>query len=168
MAETQTQNESVSKLRELIKDVKVAMLCTVEPDGSLRSRPMMTQKAEFEGQLWFFTGMDSGKVNEVEREHHVNVSYAQPDDEIYVSVSGTATVTRDRAKMEHLWNPIHKAWFPKGLDDPNISLLCVTVEKAEYWDAPAGRLVQLAGFVKALATGKPYAGEGSDHGKVKL
>lgn len=165
---TETREESVSKLRDLIRDVKVAMLCTVEEDGCIRSRPMMTQKVEFDGQLWFFTGLDSGKVHEVEHEQHVNVSYANPDDQVYVSVSGRATISRDRAKMEELWNPVHKAWFPKGLDDPNIALLRVEVEKAEYWDAPSGRLVQLAGFVKALATGKPYGGEGSDHGQVRL
>jgi len=163
-----THDESVSRLRDLIKDVKVAMLCTVEADGCLRSRPMMTQKTDFNGQLWFFTGLDSAKVHEVEREHHVNVSYASPDKDVYVSVSGMARLTRDRAKLEELWNPIHKAWFPKGLDDPNIALLCVDVDKAEYWDAPSGKLVQLAGFVKALATGEPYRGEGSEHGQVRL
>ena len=163
-----THEDSVSKLRELIKDVKVAMLCTVEPDGCLRSRPMMTQKTEFDGRLWFFTGLDSSKVNEVGREHQVCVAYANPDDQIYVSVSGTAQITRDRQKIEQLWNPVYKAWFPQGLEDPNIALLFVDVDKAEYWDAPSGRLVQLAGFVKALATGKPYSGEGSDHKKLKM
>jgi len=165
---SETQSESISKLQELIKDVKVAMLCTVEDDGSLRSRPMMTQKAEFDGHLWFFTGIDSTKVHEIDREQHVNVSYANPGDQIYVSVSGTATTSRDREKIKELWSPMHKAWFPGGLDDPNLALLRVDVEKAEYWDAPSGRLVQLAGFVKALATGKPYRGEGSEHGNVNV
>jgi len=163
-----THEDSVSKLRELIKDVKVAMLCTVEPDGSIHSRPMMTQKTEVDGRLWFFTGLDSLKVMEVGREHHVGVAYANPDDQIYVSVSGTAQISRDRQKMEELWNPVYKAWFPKGLEDPNVALLFVDPDKAEYWDAPSGRLVQLAGFVKALATGKPYEGEGSDHQKLNM
>ncbi len=144
------------------------MLTTVEPDGHLRSRPMQTQKAEFDGQLWFFTPIDSAKVHEVQREQHVGLSYAKPDDQIYVSVSGKASISRDRKKMEELWNPIHRAWFPKGLDDPNIGLLCVDVEHAEYWDAPSSKLVQLGGFVKAIVTGKQYQGEGSDHQKVTL
>ena len=108
------------------------------------------------------TGLDSSKVNEVGREHQVCVAYANPDDQVYVSVSGTAQITRDRQKIEELWSPVYKAWFPQGLEDPNVALLFVDVDKAEYWDAPSGRLVQLAGFVKALATGKPYGGEGSE------
>lgn len=164
----QTQQDSVRKLGELIHDVRVAMLTTVEPDGHLRSRPMATQKMDFNGELWFFTPLDSSKVNEVQREQHVNVSYAEPDNQIYVSVSGRAKVSRDRKKMEELWSPINKAWFPKGLDDPNIGLICVDVDRAEYWDAPSGKLVQLVGFVKAVVTGKAYADEGVEHEKVTL
>lgn len=164
----QTQEDSVRKLGELIHDVKVAMLTTVEPDGHLRSRPMATQGSDFDGQLWFFTGLDSGKVNEVQREQHVNVAYSQPDKQIYVSVSGKASVSRDRAKLEELWSPIHKAWFPKGLDDPNLGLLRVDIDRAEYWDAPSAKLVQLYGFVKAVVTGKPFGEEGVDHEKVTL
>jgi general stress protein 26 len=164
----QTHEDSVRKLRELIKDVEVAMLTTVEPDGHLRSRPMATQKAEFDGQLWFFTGIDSSKVVEVQREQHVNLAYAKPDDQIYVSVSGRASISRDRDKMKQFWNPIHKAWFPQGLDDPNIGLLCVEIDHAEYWDAPSSKLVQLGGFVKAIVTGKRYEGEGAEHQKVTL
>ena len=74
----------------------------------------------------------------------------------------------DAAKVKELWSPIHKAWFPKGVDDPNLGLLRVDVSKAEYWDSPSGKLVQLLGFAKALATGKPYAGEGSENEKVNL
>ncbi len=68
-------------------------------------------------------------------------------------MSGRAEINRDKAKMKELWNPILKAWFPDGLDDPNLCLLKVNAEKAEYWDSSSGKLVQLAGFVKALVTG---------------
>lgn len=164
----QSHDEVIKKLHELIKGVNIAMLTTVESDGHLRSRPMATQKTDFDGQLWFFTGEDSAKVEEIRREQHVNLSYADPGDDVYVSVSGTGTINRDRAKLEELWNPIHKAWFPKGLDDPNLALLCVDVDRAEYWDSPSGKLVQLVGFVKALATGKSYNDEATDHAKVTL
>jgi len=144
------------------------MLTTADSDGSLRSRPMMTQKTEFDGQLWFFTGVNSAKTDEVEREDQVNLSYADPGSETYVSVSGTASVTRNRKKMEELWSPLHGAWFPKGIDDPDIGLLKVTVEKAEYWDSPSSKVVQLIGLAKALATGKRYGKEAADHEKVTL
>ena len=74
----------------------------------------------------------------------------------------------DRGKMKELWSPLHKAWFPKGLDDPNIELLRIDVDRAEYWDAPSSAVVQLFGFAKAMLTGKRYGEEGVDHEKVKL
>lgn len=153
MAQTTTSNE-IETLRELIKDIRFAMLTTVDEDGFLRSRPMATQSAEFDGELWFFTEASSPKAGEVERDHRVNVSYAAPDDNRYVSVSGTARMVRDRAKAEELWKPALKAWFPEGLDDPDLALLRVQVEKAEYWDSPSSKMIQLAGFLKAVVTGK--------------
>ncbi|MGB8507296.1 MAG: pyridoxamine 5'-phosphate oxidase family protein [Pyrinomonadaceae bacterium] len=150
------RDESVRKLGELIKDIEFAMLTTAEADGTLRSRPMATQEVEFDGDIYFFTHAHSPKTDEIERERHVNVSYARPEANRYVSVSGRASLSRDRAKIEELWNPILKAWFPKGLDDPELALLKVSVESAEYWDAPDGKVVQIVGFVKALVTGEPY------------
>lgn len=152
-----SERSDVEKIRELIKGIRYAMLTTVDEDGSLRSRPMATQEAEFDGTLWFFTAAGSPKVQEVGRDQRVNLSYAAPDDNRYVSVSGTARLVRDREKMKELWNPILKAWFPDGLDDPELALLQVHVTKAEYWDAPSSKMVQLAGFLKAIATGKPFA-----------
>ncbi len=154
MAEHQN-NDNIKKLRELIKDIKYAMLTTTEDDGTLRSRPMATLQTEFDGDLWFFTGADAPKVHEVEHHQQVNVSYAEPDQQKYVSVSGTAQLVRDRSKMEELWNPLFKAWFTEGLDDPNLALLKVSVDKAEYWDSPSSKVVRLVGFLKSIATGKP-------------
>lgn len=146
--------EAIEKLGELIEDINIAMLTTIEADGSLRSRPMATQQIEFDGDLWFFVGASSPKAQEIRGDPRVNISYAQPDDQRYVSVSGTAELVRDRRKIEQLWNPLYKAWFEKGLDDPDLALLKVRVEQAEYWDAPSSKFVALAGFVKAIATGK--------------
>lgn len=161
------EKTDIEKIRDLIKDIRFAMLTTIDEDGSLRSRPMGTQEAEFDGDLWFFTGASSAKVDEVERDERVNVSYAAPDDNRYVSISGTARLVRDRAKAKELWNPVLKAWFPDGLDDPDLALLRVRVEKAEYWDAPSSKMVQLAGFVKAIVTGKRADGLGENE-KIDL
>jgi general stress protein 26 len=117
---------------------------------------MATQEAPFDGNLWFFTSAASPKVDEIEDEHHVQLSYASPEDNRYVSVSGRATVVRDRAKAEELWSPAMKAWFPDGLDDPELALLRVHVEAAEYWDSPSSTMVHIVGFVKAVSTGQPY------------
>lgn len=84
----------------------------------------------------------------------MNISFADNDAQKWGSVSVTAAIVRDRAKMVELWNPILKAWFPKGLDEPDIALLTVEVAQAEYWDTASSKVVQLAGFVKAMATGQ--------------
>lgn len=156
------QNESIKKLRDLIKDIKFAMLTTAEKDGTLRSRPMVTQQTEFDGDLWFFTNASAPKVDEVQQNQHVNVSYAASNNQKYVSVSGTAQLVRDRQKIEELWNPQYKAWFPQGLEDPDLALLKVSIDQAEYWDSPASAVVRLVGFVKALTTGEPIGNLGEN------
>ena len=113
-----------------------------------------TQQVEFDGDLWFFAGASSAKANELRHDKRVNISYAKPDEQRYVSVSGTAGLARDTRKIKELWNPLLKAWFPQGLEDPDLALLKVNVEQAEYWDVPSSKLVTLVGFVKALTTGK--------------
>jgi general stress protein 26 len=150
------RDESVKKIGELIKDIEFAMLTTVEEDGTLRSRPMATQQVEFDGDLWFFTQANSPKVDEVEREHEVNVSYASPDDQRYVSVSGRAQLVRDPEKIKELWNPAYKAWFPEGLDDPELALLKINVKQAEYWESSSSAVVHLFGLAKAAVTGQEY------------
>jgi general stress protein 26 len=151
-----TPENDVKKLAKLIKGVEVAMLTTQDDDGTFRSRPMAATQTEFDGTLWFFTQASSHKVHEIDREHQVNLSYADPGGNRYVSVSGLATLVRDRAKIDQLWSPVLKAWFPDGKDDPDIALLRVEVSKAEYWDTPSSTLVRLVGFTRAMLTGNQY------------
>ena len=164
--DTTTHADDVKKLAKLIEKIDFAMLTTATADGSLRSRPMSTQKSEFDGTLWFYTDIDSGKVYEIERDKHVNVAYADPQNQRYISVSGRASISRDKAKIKELWSPAIKAWYPDGPDDPRIALLRVDVEQAEYWDNPSNKVVTLVGFVKASLTGERFMP--GDHGKVNL
>jgi general stress protein 26 len=169
MSETTGHDEAVKKLGQLIDDIQFAMLTTAEPDGTLRSRPMATHQdhgTKFDGVLWFFTHTDTGKTQEVKQDQHVNLSYSSPQKSQYVSVSGIATIVHDRVKAQELWDPKYKAWFPKGLEDPQLALLRVDVTKAEYWDTPGSAVVHAIGLVKALATGQKY--EPGDHEKVEL
>ncbi len=166
MDRQKTHDEDVKKLGELLEDMRIGMLTTAETDGSLHSRPMATQQIEFDGDLWFFTEIDSGKVHELQQDRNVNVSYASEKDNRYVSITGKGNLVRDRAKIEELWNPILKAWFPKGLEDPNLGLLKITVTSAEYWDSPSSVVVHLVGFIKATVTGQSY--EPGEHAKVDL
>lgn len=136
------------RLRQMIEGFNVAMLTTVSEDGSLHSRPMATQYAKFDGALWFFTHAHADKAGDVTRNRQVNVSYVDPDKEQYVSVSGTAEIVRDRAKIKEIWNPIYKTWFPKGLTDPDLALLKINLEHAEYWDSQASTMAEIVGPVK--------------------
>jgi general stress protein 26 len=161
-----TREEMLQKVGDLIKDIKMAMLTTEAEVGVLRSRPMATQNSPFDGTLWFFISASSGKVGELDWNPEVNLSYAEPSDTKYVSVSGNGEIVRDRAKMQELWSDIYKAWFPQGLNDPDVCLLKVEVRAAEYWEAKSGKMVQLFGYIKALATGE--RAQGGEHGAMDL
>lgn len=160
-----SRSDAVKKLGEMIEGIDFCMLTTID-GGHLRSRPMSTQQFEFDGDLWFFTSDRTHKVEEIANDSRVCVAYAEPGSNRYVSVSGRASLSKDRAKIEELWSPVHKAWFPDGLDDPHLALLKVEVDEAEYWDSPSSTLVQIAGFVKALATGQAI--DGGENEKLQL
>lgn len=160
------QSNQIQKLQDLIKDIEYGMLTTLD-QGTLRSRPMASMGVLDENAaLWFFTDATSHKVTEVNQQHQVNVSFAAPDKQRYVSLSGVGELVRDREKMKELWQPALKAWFPKGLDEPNIALLKVTVEQAEYWDSPSGWVVKTLGFVQAMTTGD--RAKMSDNARIEL
>lgn len=163
MAEKPTD---IKKLAELMKGIKFAMLTTVEDDGSLHSRPMATQEVEFDGDLWFFTRADSAKVWEAGHHRQVNVSFADTEKSKFISASGTATLVRDRSKMEELWKPPYKIFFPQGLEDPEIALLKVSVQRAEYWDSSPTAIGRAFDFAKAFLT--KDASKLGDHAEVEV
>ena len=160
-APTQTRENDLEKLRELVKDIDFCMLTTVDEGGDLHSRPMSSNgDIDEDGDLWFFTSASSHKVSEIEKLPKVNVSFADPDNQRYISVSGIAQLVRDRAKIDELWRPEFKIWFPEGKDDPEVALLRVNLEKAEYWDSPSSTIGYALSFVSSLVTGKqPDLGE---------
>ena len=145
--------ERIAKVGELIAGIEIAMLTTVDESGELHSRPMYTQKAEFDGSVWFFTYADSDKAGDIRREPKVNLGYSKPGNQTYLSLAGRGEVSFDRAKMEELYNPMLEAWFPQGLETPNIALLRIEATSAHYWDSPANPVAHLIGLVKTKATG---------------
>ena len=165
MTTHQKLEENVSKLRQMIKGIEFAMLTTVEEDGSLRSRPMATLKGEFNGDLYFFTKASAPKVDAVERDRHVCVTYAAPERQRYVSMSGLARLVRDRRMIEEFWFPELKAWFPGGLEDPEIALLWISITQAEYWEGPFGSSLYLGG-VKAMSAGAVFEDVSGEPGKT--
>jgi general stress protein 26 len=145
--------EKARKLWDLIRGIRVAML-TSEDGPYLRSRPMTAIQTEFEGTLWFFTHASSHKRLEIQSSERVCVSYADPEKQDYVSMSGHARLVRDPEQIQTRWTEAARIWFPRGTSDPDIALLKVEVERAEYWDAPSSAMVQAYGYAKAVVTGK--------------
>jgi len=143
------------KLYDLIADVKIAMMTTVDADGTMHARPMYSQEADEHGDLWFFTKLASPKLGEISRDNEVNLAYSHPSKQHYVSVSGKAEIVRDRARIEEKWSEPMRVWFPEGKDDPSIALIRIHPVKGEYWDSPSASIYYLYGYAKAAITGKP-------------
>jgi general stress protein 26 len=157
---------NAKKLFELIKDVKIAMMTTVDGGGTLHTRPMYNVEADEHGDLWFFTQIDSAKTQEVSRDNEVSLGFADPGSNTYVAVLGKAEIVRDNARIAEKWSEPMKAWFPKGKDDPQICLLRIHPERGEFWDSPSSTIVHLVGYVKAAVTGEKA--DPGDHAKVDL
>lgn len=153
----------------LIKDIKFGMLTHRHSDGHLHSTPLTTQnKADDEGNaLYFFISRKSEIAACIAEDGTVNVAYAHPGDDRYVSVSGQASIVEDQAKKDYLFTSFAKAWFPGGATDPNMALLQINIGHAEYWDVKESKMVQLAKMAKAAITGTPPEKMG-DHKEMNL
>ena len=151
----------MDKVRDMVAGIRIAMMTTVDEQGNLVSRPMAALQFDEEGNVWFFTKRSSPKVDQIEHnEQRVNVAFASVSDADYVSISGTANEVDDRAKIDELWNPQAKAWFPDGKDDPELTLLKVHTQMAEYWDSNDSIMVRLFQQASAVLTGDtPKTGE---------
>lgn len=144
--------EAVEKIWELIKDIKIAMLTTISEEG-LVSRPMKTQDVEFDGSLWFLTKKDTEKFHELLHNKQVNVAYA---DKSYVSIRGAAELVDSTDKIKEFWNKAYEELLETTYDDPNLVLIKVDVEAAEYWDS--GNKFKMAKFLFNRLLGKNTEG----------
>ena len=160
-------HEGAQKLYDLVKDVKVCMMTTLQADGTLHGRPMYGLESDEPGDLWFYTYLDTSKTTEIGRDGHVNLAYCNPDKQHYVSVLGRAEVVRDKDAMAAKWKESFRTWIPKGVDQPGLALIRVHPERGEYWDGPSSAAVQLYGYVKARVAGEPPT-ELTDNRKVDL
>lgn len=162
MTQREDQHE---KIWALIKDARVAMLTTSQ-EGRLYSRPMVASQKRFDGTLWFFTRKSSPKVAEVTGHHEVNVAYASAAEMSFVSLAGRAILVDDNQAIDEHWNAMAGAWFPGGKEDPDVALLRVDIDTAEYWDGPSSTMAVAFDYIKARLTGKqPDLGE---HGKFDV
>jgi general stress protein 26 len=144
--------EAIKTIHELIKDIDTAMLTTISEEG-LVSRPMKTQDVEFDGNLWFLTKKDSDKFHQLLQNQHVNVAYAGKS---FVSIRGKAELIEDKEKLKEFWNPMYEELLETTYDDPNLVLIKVNAETAEYWDS--GNKFKMVKFMLRRILGKNTEG----------
>jgi general stress protein 26 len=145
-------DSQVERLAELVKGIESVMFTTVHSDGSVHSRPMVAQDFAFDGDLWFFSQLDSAKVDAVQDQSHVCVAFMDPSTNRYVSVSGWAEIVMDRATQKKMWSDAYRRWFPDGLEGGQLALIRVNVTHAEAWDTPHANVTERFSF----ASPPPY------------
>jgi general stress protein 26 len=147
---TDTTSE-VQQVGALISKARFAFVTTSAADGRLLSRPLAVLERDFDGDLYFFTMEPSSKTDQVAADSQVNVSMQCGDD--YLSIAGTASVTRDQQLIDELWNAHAEAWFEQGREDPAVALLKVHADSAEYWTMDSPKPINVIKYAKAILTG---------------
>jgi len=164
-----TDAEAQLRLWDLIKDIRFAMFTSRHANGHLHSRPMTTQntKVDEDATLWFFMTRQGDTVADIMSDSTVNIVYADPGADRYVSISGTAEVVEDAARKQLLWTTSAADWFPGGAVDPELALVQVRILHATYWANDTSKMTQLLHNAVAAVTGKstPALGE---HAKIRL
>lgn len=143
----------LSKLGELIEDMSVAMLTTFnDAEGLLMSRPMSPQEMCEQGAIWFLTDASSNKVKHLQV---MNLGFSNESESTYVSISGHGEIIDDHARIESLWTPFARPWFPDGVESSNLALLKFVPHTAEFWDAPNSKMVRMLAMTVSIIAAKP-------------
>ena len=147
--------DAVKKLRSLAEGIHVCMFCT-QSDKNLpfETRPMATQEVDDEGNIWFLSGEESHKNTEIWKSNKVQLIYSDPSGAHFLVVYGQASILRDRRLVDEMWNETVKAWFRRGKDAPDITLIKVRPEETYYWDMKYGAMVSLMRFAASAFTGR--------------
>lgn len=139
--------EHKQKIWNLIKDIKVGMLVTKD-DNVPRARPMHLVQDEYDGTIWFYTQRSAEKVIEAKGGSEVCLTFSDPDEGIYVSMSGTARLTDDQAVIDKYWNSEVAAWLPEK-EDPEVVMLEIDIQMGEHWASKESKVFQLYEIAKA-------------------
>jgi len=149
-------------LWELIKDIKFGMLTHKHADGSLHSHPLTTQNRSLKSgePLYFFVSKKTEVGDRLRSDGNVCISYGDLKEDIWVSVSGRASISEDMDTKKKLFNALAKAWFPGGVEDPDLELVQVEIRHAEYWNVKESKATQMLKMATAAVTGhRPEMGE---------
>lgn len=158
--------EDLRTIAEIIENIQVCMLTTVDRSGNLCSRPMAAEQLDEDGNLWFFTLSTSHLLDDVRHTPTVSVTFASPAQNSYIAATAVAYEAFDRSKMEELWDPSLRVWFREGLDTQDITLLKLDLQEVEFWDGPGMQVSKIVNFMKSVVgDDKPLTGR---HEKVDL
>ena len=147
--------EAVAKLKELVDKAETCFFCTAFPTtGSSGARPMSVQQVDDEGNLWFLSANDSHKNTEIARDPSVHLYFQGSAHSDFLVLNGTASISRDKAKIKELWEPVIKTWFTEGVDDPRITVIKVAPTGGYYWDTKHGNAVAGIKMLVGAAIGK--------------
>jgi general stress protein 26 len=167
MEKSLQNEEALKKFKKLVQEINVCMFITNHETEHEHTRPMATIDVEDDGTLWFFTDVRSIKVEEVTTDRLVHLTYAHPGKESYLDVKGASSIVTDRDLMRAKWSPVVRAYFPNGVDDPNLALMKVQPQSVYYWESESGKMVQFFKMATAAVTGKPNIAEGAE-GKLTM
>ncbi len=148
--------EAVEKIKELAKKAGSCFFCTSINNGSFQTRPMSIEKVDDEGNFWFLSADDSNKNSEINRGASVQLLLQGSAHADFLSINGRAEISKDKNKIDELWDGIMKAWFTEGKDDPRITVIKVTPDGGYYWDTKHGQAVALIKTIIGAATGKTF------------
>lgn len=149
-----SQEEAINKFQELVKHESTCLFTTKLTEIPLTTRPMGVQKVSDDGNFWFLSSSESDKNKEILIDPRVQLFFINKSDYEFLSVFGRASITRDREKIDELWNDIARAWFPEGKEDPRVTVIKVAPEEGFYWDTKSGKIVSLIKILASAVTGK--------------
>ncbi len=148
-----THQEAIDKFKELVKHESTCLFTTQLTQVPLTTRPMGVQKVCDQGNFWFLSSSDSDKNAEIRIDNRVQLFFINTSDYEFLSLYGTASITRDQQKIDELWSDIANAWF-EGKEDPRVTVIKVTPEEGFYWDTKSGKLVSMIKILASAVSGK--------------
>lgn len=137
-----TGEEAVKKMKDMVDDIKTAMMATGLGNKPLSAIPMTTKKVHDDGKIYFLSGKTSDHNKDIEHDRDVQLLYAKPSDVEFLSIYGKASISTDKNLLESLYSSVSDNWFD-GVDDPNLTAIMVEPEEAYYWDTKTNKYISL-------------------------
>ena len=124
----------LNQIAKKMKDLDICMMSTNGPRGIVNTRPMSNNRdVTYKGSSYFFSSMDTRKVNDIRRSTSVSLSFTGSGG-TYIIVNGKARLIKDKTIWEKHWDKSLDQWFKKGIDTPGLVLIAVKATHIKYWD----------------------------------